>query len=74
MLAFDDAVWSAVMKAASYRCELAARFRGSRQLSARRCGGINYAEGVGPLKFYLSELLMEVNLLLSFPPNPFTKR
>jgi len=30
------------MKAASYRCELAARFHGSRQLCAGRFGGINY--------------------------------
>jgi hypothetical protein len=44
MLTIDDAVWSAVMKAASYRCGLAAPFHGSSQLCARYFGGINYEE------------------------------
>jgi hypothetical protein len=44
MLAIDDAVWSAIMNAASYPSELATRFHGSRQLCAGHFGGINYEE------------------------------
>jgi hypothetical protein len=41
-LAIDDAIWSALTKAAPYRCELATPFRRSWQISVGNFNFINY--------------------------------
>src|ERR1700690_709740 len=67
MLAIDDAVWSAIVNAASYRCELATRFHRSRHLCARHFGGINYEERACPAWVYPRNLFRLPESLLRQP-------